>query len=106
MVNEAKRKAALDRIRKNIARSGHHVYSVLGGATPRFAYTIGVSESIGAALILAGTYFYLNGEVTPIINDIAEQFKPQHDRVVFEVGGRGTIRLRKAESSWAAECAL
>src|SRR5947209_14459606 len=101
MVNEAKRKAALDRIRKNIARSGHHVYLVLGGATPRFAYTIGVSESIGAELILAGTYFYLNEEVTPIINDIAEQLKAQHDREVFEVAGRGTFTLRKVHSSWA-----
>ncbi len=58
MATEAERKQALDRIRENIAREGHHIYLVSGGAaTPRFAYTIGVSESIGVELILAGAVF-------------------------------------------------
>jgi hypothetical protein len=41
------RKEALSCIRDNITRSGHHIYLVSGGATPRFAYTTGVHESIG-----------------------------------------------------------
>ena len=53
MRNEAQRKQALDQIRGNIARGGHHVYVVSGGATPRFAYTIGISGAIGFELILA-----------------------------------------------------
>lgn len=80
MVNEAKRKVALDDIRENIARSGQHVYVVAGGSTPRFAYTIGVSESIGIELILAGAVFYTLDEVVRIINEIAVQLKAQRDR--------------------------
>ena len=54
MITEAQKKQALDDIRENIARSGHHIYVVSGGQTPRFAYTIGVNESIGVELILSG----------------------------------------------------
>ncbi|HTC95902.1 MAG TPA: DUF4262 domain-containing protein [Terriglobales bacterium] len=106
MANEAEKKQALDRIRENIARSGQHVYVVSGGNTPRFAYTIGVSESIGVELILAGAIFYMKDEVVKIINDIAAQLKAQRDREVFEVAGLGSFTLRKVHSSWATEFML
>lgn len=106
MVDEAKRKVALEQIREHIARKGRHIYVVAGGdATPRYAYTIGVSESIGAELILAGASFYLNDDVPPILNDIAAQLKPQLDweAMKFEVAGQGSFTLRKAHASWATE---
>jgi hypothetical protein len=100
--------AALDQIRENIARKGRHIYVVAGGAEPRFAYTIGVSESIGAELILAGASFYLNDEVAPIINDIAAQLKPQRDlgAMKFEVAGQGSFTLRKTHASWVTALML
>lgn len=101
MVDEAKRKAALEQIREHIARKGHHVYVILGVATPRFAYTIGVSESVGAELILAGASFYSNDEVVDILNDIAAQLKRDREAARFEVAGYGSFTLRKAHSSWA-----
>src|SRR5215467_918026 len=107
MATEAHKKQALDEIRKNIAQSGHHVYAVSGGgADPRFAYTIGVSESIGVELILAGAILYMYDDVGTIINDIAAQLKAQADRRVFEVTGLGSFSLRKVDSSWAAELML
>ena len=106
MKDTPQRKLALDRIRENIARSGHHVYVVSGGATPRFAYTIGVSESIGVELILAGAIFYMKDDVLKIINDVATQSKAQHDREVFEVIGLGSFTLRKVHVSWATEVML
>jgi hypothetical protein len=106
MANEAEKKQALDDIRENIARSGQHVYVVAGGSTPRFAYTIGVSESIGVELILAGAVFYTLDEVVRIINEIAAQLKAQRDRRVFEVTGLGSFTLRKVDSSWATEFML
>ncbi|MCU1333501.1 MAG: hypothetical protein JWM08_2493 [Candidatus Angelobacter sp.] len=106
MVDEAKRRAALEQIREHIAKSGHHVYVVAGKATPRFAYTIGVSEWMGVELILAGNLFYSNDEVPPIINEIATQLKAQRDRDVFEVDEYGSFTLRKVDSSWAAEFML
>lgn len=102
MVDEAQKKQALDRIRENITRKGHHIYSVAGGgATPRFAYTVGVSESIGFELILAGAIFYYLNDVTQIINDMAARLKARLAQDVFEVSGQGSFFLRKAHVSWA-----
>jgi Domain of unknown function (DUF4262) len=106
VTNEIKKKQVIDRIREDIARSGQHVYVVSGGETPRFAYTIGVSESVGGELILAGAIFYMKDEVVKIINDIAKRLKAQRDREVFEVEGLGSFTLRKAHSSWAAKLIL
>ena len=72
MVNEAQRKLALADIRENIARSGLHIYFWFRVARlHRFAYTIGLSESIGAELILAGAIFYMKDDVRKIVNGIA-----------------------------------
>jgi hypothetical protein len=101
MADDQRRQAALEQIRENIARSGHHVYVILGVGTPRYAYTIGISESIGEELILAGAAFYSNDEVVDIINDIAVQLKRDREVSNFEVTGQGSFTLRNVHSSWA-----
>src|SRR5215472_14435353 len=106
MATEAERKQAIDRIRENIARRGQHVYIVSGGPTPRFAYTIGVSESIGAELILAGAIFYMKDEVVKIINTIVAQLKHDREGAKFKVDELGLFTLRKVHSSWATEFML
>jgi hypothetical protein len=106
MTNEPQKKQALDRIRENIARTGQHVYVISGGETPRFAYTIGVSESVGVELILAGAIFYMKDEVVKILNEIAAQLRAQRNREVFEVAGLGSFTLGKVHSSWAEEFLL
>jgi len=106
MVNEQRRQAALEQIREHIARSGHHIYVVSGGAEPRFAYTIGVSESIGAELILAGASFFSNDDVVAILNEIAAQLKRDREALKFEVDGGGWFTLRKADASWATSLML
>jgi hypothetical protein len=107
MADRDPKKQALHDIRENIAQSGHHIYVVAGGdPTPRFAYTIGLSESIGIELILAGAIFYMMDEVGEIINAIAELLKAQPDRRIFEVAGLGSFSLRKVDNSWTAELML
>lgn len=107
MATEAQKKQALDDIRENIAQSGHHVYVVSGGgADPRFAYTVGVSESIGVELILAGAILYMMDDVGTIINEIAAQLKAQPDQGAFEVTGLGSFTLHKVDSSWTTELIL
>jgi Domain of unknown function (DUF4262) len=106
MADEAQKKQALDHIRENISRNGHHIYVVSGGATPRFAYTIGVRESLGVELILAGAIFFYLKDVTQIINDIASQLKARRDMEVVEVAEQGSFILRKAHSSWATALML
>jgi hypothetical protein len=106
MADDTQGTPALDRIRENIARSRHHVYVVSGGATPRFAYTIGVSESIGVELILAGAVFYMKDEVLKIINDIAAQLKRDREPVSYEVAGQGSFTLCRVHVSWTTALML
>jgi len=106
MMNETPKNPVLDRIRENIARGGKHVYVVSGAATPRFAYTIGLSESVGFELILAGAVFYMKDDVVKIIDRIAAGLKSCSDREGFEVEGLGSFTLRKTHSSWSKEFML
>jgi hypothetical protein len=107
VTQNSQRKRALEVIRENIARSGHHIYLVSSnGPTPRFAYTIGVTDSIGVELILAGAIFYMKDEVVTVINEIVAQMKAQPHREVFEVDGQGSFTLCEVHSSWAQELLL
>ena len=99
MAQNNQRERALEVIRENIARSGNHTYVVsAGGQTPRFAHTIGVSESIGVELILAGAIFYMKDDLVTIINEILAKMKAQPDCEVFEVDGQGSFTLREVHS--------
>jgi len=106
MVSEDEHKRALDDIRENIARNGQHIYLVFGEATPRFAYTIGVSESVGVELILAGAIFYRRDDFPEIIRNSVAQLKGSRDRELIEVAEFGSFTLRKVDSSWARELML
>ena len=70
MADETKQ-SMLALIERNIETSGYHVYLVIGGADPRFAYTIGLRESpIAAELILAGSIIFSAEEVLRILDVI------------------------------------
>lgn len=70
MIDDRQRQQALDEIRENIARNGRHIYRVVGETCPRFAYTIGFSESGGVELILAGAIFYMRDDGAQIIRNL------------------------------------
>jgi hypothetical protein len=106
MISKEQRKRALDNIRENIARSGQHIYMVMGETTPRFAYTIGVSESAGVELILAGAIFYMRDDVEKIILKTVAHLNASRDRQLVEVAGLGSFTLREVDSSWAKELML
>jgi hypothetical protein len=94
-------------IERNIATSGYHVYIVGGGALPRFAYTIGVSGTLGAELVLAGSLFFSNKDAKEIIdtarNRLAATRKLDGN---VSVGGLGTFTLRKTHPSWTSSLLL
>jgi hypothetical protein len=106
MISEEQRKRALDEIRENITRSGQHIYMVIGETTPRFAYTIGVSESAGVELILAGAVFYMRDDVEKILLEAVAHLKASRDRRFVEVAGLGSFTFREVDSSWAKELML
>ncbi len=103
MTHDHNREAALNEIRQNIAECGFHVYAVTGSGQPHYGYTIGLSESLGAELILAGAYFYELNEVEKIIRSIAEKLRPPvaGGPRPIEASPWGVFSLRKLDVSWA-----
>lgn len=93
----------LELIRDNIGKYGLHIYLIPAGTLPRYAYTIGLREAIGAELILAGASFYSAEDVKRIINEVAAKLRTGIDwqRSVLEVSSLGLFSLRKVDSSWA-----
>ena len=106
MANGISKKRAFEQIRENISRTGHHIYVVSGAPTPRFAYSIGLSEAIGVELVFGGAVLYFSEEVTKIVNDLAARLKAERDRRRFEIVGYGSFTLRKVHSTWAKELML
>lgn len=93
---------SIDIIKSNISKYGHHINMVVGGAVPRFAYTIGVNQKVGFEMILAGASFYSIDEVKLIINEIVEKLKLNTSLEEFsiEIDSLGTFSLRKVDVSW------
>lgn len=98
----------LERIRSNIDSYGHHMYLITGGASPRFAYTIGVSQSTAHELVLAGASFYSADEVKLIVNTVAARLKTGGPWQTFRksIDSLGTFSLRVADSSWVKKMLL
>ena len=98
------RSAALELIRTNIAKFGHHKYVIFGGAVPRFVYSIGLSESVGSELIVAGCSFYSVDEVRRIMDAALAQLAelPPVERLgaQIEVDSLGGFSLREVDTSW------
>lgn len=100
-MTEKTRDSMFAMIRSNIARHGHHIYVVAGGVTPRFAYTIGLSEIVGTELVFAGASFFMVEDVTQIINKIATTMKTTPDPLQsVKVDSLGIFSLRNVDASW------
>jgi hypothetical protein len=91
---------ALEIIERNIADFGHHIYLVTGEASPRFAYTIGLSSTVGSELLLAGASFYSADQVRQIINRIGDVLKQSGDVSKVDLDELGTFTLKKASPEW------
>lgn len=106
-MKEKRRQNALDDIRENIAKFGHHTYVVTGGGKPHFGYTIGLTESLGAELILAGTYFYELDDVSKVIKSIIGKLAPPVPwDVSVDARPWGTFSFRQVHMSWATALLL
>jgi hypothetical protein len=103
MKNDPKRETALTEIRRNIVEYGFHTYFVTGGGIPHYGYTIGLSESLSAELILAGAYFFEQDEVSKILMSIATKIQSSVSWQEQKIEARpwGTFSLRKVDTSWA-----
>src|SRR4029079_8154612 len=107
MPSPSPRAEILGAIKQNIRRYGRHIYAIGGGPSPRFAYTIGMRESIGAELVLPGAAFFDLADVQGIIT-------PRADLLGGETGSEaalaldrlGAVTLRRAHQSWVQRLLL
>ena len=98
---------ALEMIRKNISAHGHHIYLVTPGPSPKFAYTIGLHEAIGAELIFAGGTYYSVSQVREILNRLASILKETRNRTMdHALGELGVFSLRAVSPTWSSELIL
>ncbi|HLL22245.1 MAG TPA: DUF4262 domain-containing protein [Kofleriaceae bacterium] len=107
----AARAKALAAIERNIAQSGFHIYIVSGGATPRFAYTIGLRRSLGAELVFPGALYYDDkDDVLEIVHAVRKQLAKGKLGSMWDskvtVRGLGSFTFRRAHSSWTRELLL
>ncbi len=65
------RQAALELIHRNIEEFGFHVYLVNGALTPRYVYTIGLSEKCSFELLFAGSLIFSNEDAAKIVDHIS-----------------------------------
>jgi len=101
------RTEALARIRGHITTHGFHVYVIPGGCLPRWVYTIGLIESLGFELILAGASYYTQSEALEIVNQVAQVLKGRgRIPAELELPDLGVFSLRKADDFWIAQLML
>ena len=93
----------LSRIHSNISEHGHHVTVVTGGALPRFAYTIGGINTVGAEFIFAGGEYYSQVQISEIIGEIISLAEKESDwhNLSISIGLLGTFSISKANTSWS-----
>ena len=104
---EEKRQKALNEIREHISKFGFHIYVVTGGGDPHFGYTIGLTESLGAELILPGTYFYELDDVSKVIESIIGRLAPPVSwDVSVDAPPWGIFSFRHVHMSWATALML
>jgi hypothetical protein len=100
-MSELRRQELLQRIKRNIRQHGCHVYIVVGSAVPRYAYTIGLWETLRLELILPGASYYTTNEVNLILQAIHRDLIACSSRdSSFPVDELGSFRLREAHGSW------
>jgi hypothetical protein len=99
---------ALELIRTNIATYGHHLYLVQGGPDPRYIYSIGLSEAIGAELIFAGAAFYSANQGHEIVRRLASVLResPNRPEADYSLGELGTFSLREVHPTWSSKLIL
>lgn len=100
---------ALKSIRENIDKYGYHLYVVTGGVVPRYAYTIGLTESGAAAeLMFAGGMVYLARDVELIVSKAVQGVRGNSFSagMSFDVENLGSFKLQEMDQGWVTPLAL
>ncbi|PIE10545.1 MAG: hypothetical protein CSA72_08550 [Rhodobacterales bacterium] len=108
MTSALDRRKMLDRIRITIQEYGRHVYSVSGGHSPRFLYTIGLYGKAGVELLFAGGAIYDERALASLLNRAAVLIEDGDDpsQLHMQDDQLGPVRLVRADQSWVSRLLL
>lgn len=98
--------ARIEKIRSDIERHGLSMVLVPGRPMPRWAYSIGLRQSVGFELIFGGGTYYTAKEIQRIINEIATTLRNDLGLREFRLEPLGEFSIRPADSSWAGQLGL
>jgi hypothetical protein len=89
-------------IEANIKQFGFHITVVNSDTIPRYAYTIGLTDSLGFELILAGGIHFLKDDLFKIFNTIADGLKGavKQNSTEIMIDSLGLFTLSIADKSW------
>jgi hypothetical protein len=105
-VQNNRRGTRLAEIAADIERHGVSVTLVSGGPLPRFAYTIGLRESVGFDLVMAGASYYTAREVHAVLNDVAAGLRAGSTARALPLPALGQVSLSPADASWSSALGL
>lgn len=108
MISASDKDRMLKRIGGNIRDHGRHIYSVTGGYSPRFLYTIGLYEKAGVELLFAGGAFVEAREIASVLNRAAVLIENGHEpsQLHLRCDHLGAMRLVQTDTSWASRLLL
>jgi len=96
----------MDLIDSNIQKCGYHIYVVKDNASlPRFSYSIGLKDTLGLDLVLAGALLYSDEEAKMILDEIIVALK--NDKSIDTITTTlGVFTLKDVDNSWVQELML
>lgn|GEM_PF-468973 len=101
MDRNERRERFLQQMRSNIEKHGCHIYNVLGGESPRYAYTVGLLERLGFEVVLAGLVTMSTSTTASLLNRVARLLEKQRpEEITLTVEGFGEFTLLETDSSW------
>ncbi|ASS50303.1 MAG: hypothetical protein A3D31_12105 [Candidatus Fluviicola riflensis] len=92
----------LDLIKANITKHGYHVTIVNSDTDPRYCYTIGLNESLGFELVIAGGYFYLKDDLLYILDLLVSNLKKDGSLINshIQTSKFGSFTFIRIHDSW------
>jgi hypothetical protein len=101
------REQARGQVKRNIQKHGFHIYVIGKASYPRFGYTIGLTRSLGAELVLPGAAWFSGRDVGLIIHVIRNRLvEDRRFDAPIAVEGFGSFTLRTAHRSWTRKLLL
>lgn len=97
-----------DKIRTNIEQFGRHITCVLGGESPRYLYTIGLSAQTGFELVFAGQVQIPTKTVKTLLNRISKVLEGGKSvkKLSLDFQKLGRFTLSQAHPSWSKRMVL